>query len=92
MMPVNYHSTLSFGEDKDEVCGVCDICLANKGKNNSASLEELIIKELEKEVLTYKALSDRILKFSKEEVISKLREMDEQGTIAFDGDLVGLLE
>jgi ATP-dependent DNA helicase RecQ len=81
-----------FGEDKDEVCGVCDICLANKGKNNPISLEELIIKELEKEVLTYKALSDRILKFSKEEVISKLREMDEQGIIAFDGDLVGLLE
>ena len=81
-----------FGEDKDEVCGVCDICLANKGKNNPTSLEELIIKELEKEVLTYKALSDRIVKFSKEEVISKLREMDEQGIIAFDGDLVGLLE
>ncbi len=62
-----------FGDDQMKNCGICDVCLANKGKAviSSADFEEIKIKllnELDSKDLTAKELQQQLKQVSKEKL------------------------
>ncbi|PTB96056.1 RecQ family ATP-dependent DNA helicase [Marivirga lumbricoides] len=84
-----YCRTLSllqyFGEDKNEVCGVCDICIKNKRTHpDYKDIEKQIIAQLLKSPMNYRELARNIQQFSEDKVIEALRAMDETGLITMD--------
>ena len=70
---------------KDEICGVCDICLANK-KNDPkiTELNQQILEILQKNPLNYRDLAAQIKKYSEEKVIEAIRNLDETGEVKMD--------
>jgi ATP-dependent DNA helicase RecQ len=74
-----------FGEQKDETCGVCDICLANKKLDPKISeLNKQILSILHRNPLNYRDLAIKINKYSEEKVIEAIRNLDEAGEVKMD--------
>ncbi len=74
-----------FGEQKDETCGVCDICLANKKSDPKITeLNQQILEILQKSPLNYRDLAAQIKKYSEEKVIEAIRNLDETGDLKMD--------
>ncbi|MFT4739782.1 MAG: ATP-dependent DNA helicase RecQ [Marivirga sp.] len=71
-----------FGEDKVEICGVCDICLEQKRANSSSPIKvEITILLKEANEMDYKKLTEAIPAYAKEKIIAAIREMDEAGQL-----------
>ncbi|WNB18635.1 RecQ family ATP-dependent DNA helicase [Marivirga arenosa] len=71
-----------FGEYNDQNCGVCDVCLSKKkDKVQNSNLENLVIQLLENGEMTIDQIAENIKDHSKEEVISIIRLLDDEGKL-----------
>ena len=77
-----------FGEINYQDCGVCDLCLRKKRKENSAtfnaSIQEHIENNLKLKSLDLKALTSSLPALKEEEVLAMVRNMLENSIIAYD--------
>lgn len=74
-----------FGEYKDEKCGVCDICInEKKSVNHDNDLQEKILQILKDSHLNIERLSENIEGYAKENVISAVRKLDDEGRLKMD--------
>ncbi|MGB0838828.1 MAG: RecQ family ATP-dependent DNA helicase [Chitinophagales bacterium] len=86
-----------FGENDSVVCGVCDVCLANKRKNQEGkrvnTISELIHDILSnQESIHLDDLSEKIENYQKEEVVKTIRFlMDQQIVYLNQAQEVGLV-
>ncbi len=70
-----------FGETTKENCGICDICLANQGKNRtSKTIMADVLALLKKEKSSSREVIEK-LNLSEAAVLSSLRELLEEGKI-----------
>lgn len=74
-----------FGENKEEVCGVCDICLNNKRPPENELLRNKVLSLLKvNDNIHYKKLTQIIGSHSSEKVIDAVRALDEMGALKID--------
>lgn len=76
-----------FGEETWQTCGKCDVCIARKKKENqdeAGLLREEITGLLKKGVLTSEELENRINPKDPELLVEVIREMVDEGIIAYD--------
>jgi ATP-dependent DNA helicase RecQ len=76
-----------FGEDTDITCGKCDVCIANKKKENLKEISELrveVLNILKVKLYTIEQLEKRILPADAELFIDVIREMVDDGEIEYD--------
>ncbi|SMG34725.1 ATP-dependent DNA helicase RecQ [Marivirga sericea] len=74
-----------FGEYKEEVCGVCDVCLnEKKSASYEKNLEQKILEILNDSHLNIERLAENIEGYAKEKVISMVRKLDDEGKLRID--------
>lgn len=85
-----------FGEDVEHTCGVCDVCVENRRRENSPKLDQLdalITEQLQKEPLNLDQLQSRIRNFSEEDIRQNVRWRIDQGQLEVDdGKRIHLVE
>ncbi len=74
-----------FGEYKEEKCGVCDVCInEKKSVHQDKDLEQKILQILNDSHLNIERLSENIDGYAKENVISAVRKLDDEGKLKID--------
>lgn len=76
-----------FGESTTEICHLCDVCVANRKKENlveSSSLRDEILLLLSANVMSVEQLEERIAPNDRELFVEVVREMVDNGEIAYD--------
>jgi ATP-dependent DNA helicase RecQ len=76
-----------FGEDTDEVCHICDVCVAKRKKENheeSTSLRDEVLLLLTANTMSVEQLEERIAPNDRELFVDVVREMVDNGEIVYD--------
>jgi ATP-dependent DNA helicase RecQ len=76
-----------FGEETYIHCGKCDVCIAEKKKENVVEIKEIheeIVKLLKERTFSVEELEERIAPKDSEMFIDIVREMVDQGVIEYD--------
>jgi ATP-dependent DNA helicase RecQ len=76
-----------FGEHTDEICHICDVCVAKRKKENheeSTSLRDEVLLLLSANIMSVEQLEERIAPNDRELFVDVVREMVDNGEIVYD--------
>lgn len=76
-----------FDEHTEETCGICDVCIEKRRKDNTLAFEELrseVLTVMEKDILTIEQLEKRIAPKDRELFVDVVRELLDEGVLAYD--------
>jgi ATP-dependent DNA helicase RecQ len=76
-----------FNEDTDSTCGICDVCIEKRKKDNAHAFEKLreeIITVMKKNVLTVEQLEQQVSPKDRELFVDVVRELVDEGMLSYD--------
>jgi ATP-dependent DNA helicase RecQ len=76
-----------FGEEALDTCGMCDVCIDKRKKENSKSVKELktqILRLTKEQLFTIDELEERISPSDSELFVEVVRELVDEGRIVYD--------
>jgi ATP-dependent DNA helicase RecQ len=76
-----------FNEHTDSTCGICDVCIEKRKKDNAHAFEELreeIVAVMKKNVLTVEQLEHQISPRDRELFVDVVRELVDEGVLSYD--------
>ena len=76
-----------FGEKNTDACGICDLCITQKSRTKSFSLEKQIMEELKIKPLRCDQLLEQLPEVDEEKVKNVLRQLVDEGFVAIDESL-----
>jgi ATP-dependent DNA helicase RecQ len=76
-----------FGEDTEKTCGICDVCIARRKKENLKAYKDLreeILVVMKNEALSVEQLEQRITPEDREMFVDVVRELVDEGVLRYD--------
>ena len=76
-----------FNEDTEATCGICDVCIGKRKKDNILAFEKLreeVITVMKKNVLSVEQLEKQISPKDRELFVDVVRELVDEGILAYD--------
>lgn len=76
-----------FGEETEDSCGICDVCISRRRKDNLKALEllrERIVSMMQDHVLTVEQLEKEIDPDNRELFVDAVRELVDEGVLIYD--------
>jgi len=76
-----------FNEDADRDCGICDVCIEKRKKENTRDFDALrqeILTVLQRENMTVELLEERIAPRDRELFVDVVRDMVDDGELGYD--------
>jgi ATP-dependent DNA helicase RecQ len=76
-----------FGEDTDQVCGLCDVCVENRKQESRGGVDNLrqeIMTVLNMKPLSVEELEERIAPDDRELFVDVVRDMVDEGALKYD--------
>jgi ATP-dependent DNA helicase RecQ len=76
-----------FNEDTDATCGICDVCVEKRKKDNAHAFEQLrgeIITIMKTNVLTVEQLEHQVSPKDRELFVDVVRELVDEGMLSYD--------
>jgi ATP-dependent DNA helicase RecQ len=76
-----------FNEDTDSTCGICDVCIEKRKKDNAMAFEKLreqVITVMKKNVLTVEQLEHQVSPKDRELFVDVVRELVDEGMLNYD--------
>lgn len=76
-----------FDEETDKVCGICDVCIGKRKKENQSALNEIrkeILVVLSREMMNVEQLEEMIAPREHELFVDAVRELIDEGEIEYD--------